>query len=33
LITGLYDPGQDGAPRIVTQSGNDFVELQILLAE
>lgn len=33
LIAGLYDPGQDGAPRIVTQSGSDFVELQRLRAE
>ncbi len=27
VIAALYDPGQDGAPRIVTQDGADFVTL------
>jgi hypothetical protein len=27
VIAALYDPGQDGAPRIVTQDGADFVAL------
>jgi hypothetical protein len=28
LIVGLYDPAQEGAPRILTQEGADHVELQ-----
>ena len=30
LLAGLYDPAQDGAPRILTASGVDAVELRVL---
>ncbi|NJN81604.1 MAG: hypothetical protein HC802_04500 [Caldilineaceae bacterium] len=30
LIAGLYDPGRDGAPRLRTPDGSDFVQLGIL---
>jgi len=27
LLTGLYDPAQDGAPRVLTEDGEKFIEL------
>ena len=32
LITGLYDPGQAGAPRVATVDGADFVKLSAIPA-